>query len=47
MTVGNHVLSGFDNEDKEIAQDGIFKAVDAMKFYLENGDFQKTMNKFN
>ena len=47
MTVVNHVLSGFDNEDKEIAQDGIFKAVDAMKFYLENGDFQKTMNKFN
>ena len=47
MTVVNHVLSGFDNEDKEIAQDGIFKAVDAIKFYLENGDFQKTMNKFN
>jgi len=47
MTVVNHVLSRFDNEDKEIAQDGIFKAVDAMKFYIENGDFQQTMNKFN
>jgi len=43
----NHVLSRFDNADKEIAQDGIFKAVDAMKFYIENGDFQQTMNKFN
>ncbi|QSE76903.1 aminoacyl-tRNA hydrolase [Lactococcus taiwanensis] len=47
MTVVNHVLSRFDNADKEIAQDGIFKAVDAMKFYIENGDFQQTMNKFN
>jgi PTH1 family peptidyl-tRNA hydrolase len=46
-TVVNHVLSKFDSEDREIAQDGVFKAVDAVKFYLEKGDFSKTMNKFN
>ncbi|AYG01396.1 aminoacyl-tRNA hydrolase [Lactococcus allomyrinae] len=47
MTVVNHVLSKFDEEDAGAAQDGIFRAVDAVNFYLENGDFQKTMNKFN
>lgn len=47
MTVVNHVLSNFDKEDSENAQNGIFKAVDAVKDYLENNDFQKTMNKFN
>ena len=46
-TVVNHVLSKFDNEDRDIAMDGVFKAVDAIKYYLENGDFTKTMNKFN
>ena len=47
MKVVNHVLSRFDNEDAEPAQNGIFKAVDAMKFYVENNDFTKAMNKFN
>lgn len=47
MKVVNHVLTRFDNEDAESAQNGIFKAVDAVKFYLENNDFTKAMNKFN
>ena len=46
-TVVAHVLSKFDKAEREAAQEGIFKAVDALKFYLESNDFTKTMNKFN
>ncbi|NCE77422.1 aminoacyl-tRNA hydrolase, partial [Anaerotruncus sp. X29] len=42
-----HVLSKFDKENVEIAQDGINKAVDAVKFYIESNDFSQAMNKFN
>ncbi|CAM3108310.1 aminoacyl-tRNA hydrolase [Lactococcus hircilactis] len=47
MKVVQHVLAKFDKEDAELAQNGIFKAVDAVKYYLENNDFTKTMNKYN
>ena len=47
MKVVNHVLSKFDAEDHEAAQNGIFKAVDALKFYLDSNDFAKTMNQYN
>lgn len=47
MKVVQHVLAKFDKEDAELAQTGIFKAVDAVKYYLENNDFTKTMNKYN
>ncbi len=47
MKVVNHVLTKFDSEDNSEAQDGIFKAVDAIKYYIENNDFTKAMNKFN
>lgn len=46
-TVVAHVLSKFDKENVEIAQDGINKAVDAVKFYIESNDFSQAMNKFN
>jgi len=46
-TVVAHVLSKFDKENIEIAQDGINKAVDAVKFYIESNDFSQAMNKFN
>lgn len=47
MKVVNHVLSRFDEEDTEAAQNGLLKAVDAVKFYLENNDFTKAMNHYN
>lgn len=47
MSVVNHVLSKFDKEDEETGLGGVVKSVDALKFYIEDGDFQKTMNKFN
>ncbi|MFC4651653.1 aminoacyl-tRNA hydrolase [Lactococcus nasutitermitis] len=47
MKVVNHVLTGFDNEDDTAAFDGIVKAVDAVKFYIDNNDFAKAMNKYN
>ncbi len=46
-TVVAHVLSKFDKENSEIAQAGISKAVDAVKYYVESNDFAKAMNKFN
>lgn len=47
VKVVNHVLTKFDNEDAQAAQEGISKAVDAVKFYVENNDFTKAMNKYN
>ncbi|GBG96880.1 aminoacyl-tRNA hydrolase [Lactococcus termiticola] len=47
MSVVNHVLSKFDDEDAQPAQEGLGKAVDAMKTYLDSNDFMKAMNGFN
>jgi len=47
MKVVNHVLTKFDSEDADAAQQGIFKAVDAMKTYLDSNDFMKAMNAYN
>jgi len=47
QAVVNHVLANFDKEDQENARQGILKAVDAAKYYVETSDFSLTMNKFN
>ncbi|MCL2858541.1 MAG: aminoacyl-tRNA hydrolase [Streptococcaceae bacterium] len=47
MTVVNHVLSTFDDEDESTGLQGIDNAVKAIEYYLESNDFMKTMNKFN
>ncbi|HEM3459598.1 TPA: aminoacyl-tRNA hydrolase [Streptococcus suis] len=47
MSVVNHVLSGFDTEDRieiDLALDKLDKAVN---FYLEEDDFDSIMRKFN
>ncbi|HEL1812297.1 TPA: aminoacyl-tRNA hydrolase [Streptococcus suis] len=47
MSVVNHVLSGFDTEDRieiDLALDKLDKAVN---FYLEEDDFDTIMRKFN
>lgn len=47
MSVVNHVLGRFSKDENETGMGGVFKAVDALKFYLDNGEFSKTMNKYN
>ncbi|GFH40497.1 aminoacyl-tRNA hydrolase [Lactococcus insecticola] len=47
MSVVNHVLGRFDKEDKELAEVGIARACDAVRYYLETDDFNKTGNEFN
>jgi PTH1 family peptidyl-tRNA hydrolase len=45
--VVNHVLGEFHGEDKDKAREGIQHAADALEFYLETNDFQKTQSKFS
>lgn len=46
-TVINHVLSQFDNDEVDEARNGLQKATDAVEHFLETGDFEKTMSKYN
>lgn len=46
-TVVNHVLSRFDENERDEVRAGIQKAVEAIKFYLESGDFTEAMNRYN
>ncbi|MFC3932502.1 aminoacyl-tRNA hydrolase [Streptococcus dentapri] len=47
MTVVNHVLSKFDEENHLIILKAIDKVKDAINFYLVSGDFEQTMRKYN
>lgn len=47
MTVVNHVLSGFDQQDEPVIEDSLEKAVAACIHYIENNDFVAAMNAFN
>lgn len=46
-TVVAHVLSKFDKDNIEMAHEGLNKAVEAVKFYVESNNFAQAMNKFN
>ena len=47
MSVVNHVLGRFDQEDKADAELGIVRAADAVQTLIENNDFNQTGNQFN
>lgn len=46
-TVVNHVLSQFDEGEIEEARQGLQKSVDAVEYYIQTADFEKTMSKYN
>ncbi|GAX47933.1 aminoacyl-tRNA hydrolase [Pseudolactococcus reticulitermitis] len=47
MSVVNHVLGRFDQEDAADAELGIVRAADAVETFIENHDFNQTGNQFN
>lgn len=47
MTVVNHVLSRFDQEDRIKIDLALDKLDNAVKYYLAEDDFEKVMRKFN
>lgn len=47
MTVINHVMSQFNTEDNIAISLTLDRVVNAVKFYLQENDFEKTMQKFN
>ncbi|GFH41595.1 peptidyl-tRNA hydrolase [Lactococcus hodotermopsidis] len=47
MSVINHVLARFDKADSELAEIGILRAADALAYFIETDDFNKTGNQFN
>lgn len=47
MTVINHVMGQFNNEDNIAISLTLDRVVNAVKFYLQENDFEKTMQKFN
>ena len=47
MSVVNHVLGRFDQEDAADAGHGIVRAADAVETFIENHDFNQTGNQFN
>ena len=47
QTVIDHVLSGFDKEDRPLILQGIDASVDALTHYIDQGDFMASMNRFN
>lgn len=47
MSVVNHVLGRFDQEDKADAELGIVRAADAVQTFIENNDFNQIGNQFN
>lgn len=47
MSVVNHVLSGFDAEDRIEIDLALDKLDNAINFYLEEDDFEAIMRKFN
>ncbi|MDH6363925.1 PTH1 family peptidyl-tRNA hydrolase [Enterococcus sp. PF1-24] len=47
MSVVNHVLSPFDQEDQPLIENSLDQAVAALGFYMEKNNFIDTMNQFN
>ncbi len=47
MTVINHVLGKFDNDDLITINLTLDKVVNAVKFYLQENNFELTMQKYN
>ncbi len=47
MTVINHVMSSFQGDDAIVIANAIDKIDSAVKFYLQEDDFEKVMRKFN
>ncbi|HGA3442667.1 TPA: aminoacyl-tRNA hydrolase [Streptococcus agalactiae] len=47
MTVINHVLGKFDKNDEIMISNTLDKVDNAVKYYLQMNDFQKTMQKYN
>lgn len=47
MTVINHVLGKFDKNDEIMISNTLDKVDDAVNYYLQTNDFQKTMQKYN
>ncbi len=47
MTVINHVLGKFDKNDEIMISNTLDKVDNAIKYYLQTNDFQKTMQKYN
>ncbi|HEN4510363.1 TPA: aminoacyl-tRNA hydrolase [Streptococcus agalactiae] len=47
MTVINHVLGKFDKNDEIMISNTLDKIDNAVKYYLQTNDFQKTMQKYN
>ncbi|HGC7222559.1 TPA: aminoacyl-tRNA hydrolase [Streptococcus agalactiae] len=47
MTVINHVLGKFDKNDEIMISNTLDKVDNAINYYLQTNDFQKTMQKYN
>lgn len=47
MTVINHVLGKFDKNDEIMISNTLDRVDNAVKYYLQTNDFQKTMQKYN
>lgn len=47
MTVINHVLGKFDKNDEIMISNTLNKVDNAVNYYLQTNDFQKTMQKYN
>ncbi|HGA4351645.1 TPA: aminoacyl-tRNA hydrolase [Streptococcus agalactiae] len=47
MTVINHVLEKFDKNDEIMISNTLDKVDNAVNYYLQTNDFQKTMQKYN
>lgn len=47
MTVINHVLGKFDKNDEIMILNTLDKVDNAVNYYLQTNDFQKTMQKYN
>ncbi|HGD3002116.1 TPA: aminoacyl-tRNA hydrolase [Streptococcus agalactiae] len=47
MTVINHVLGKFDKNDETMISNTLDKVDNAVNYYLQTNDFQKTMQKYN
>lgn len=47
ISVVNHVLSKFDTEDRIVIDNIIVKVYEAVNYYVEVNDFEKTMRAYN
>ena len=45
--VSDHVLAPFDKEDREVVQEAVHKAADAVEVWLEGQTFEEVMTQYN